>query len=253
MISTKLLGYVCYWSLASVLMGLLGVSLVHAGPCDQHLKPIPDRTGYMQRSGRCEGLYVSPVSAPTLELISLLRGKLEYDLDTDKQLEVTPPKVPPTAPGPLYIRAVARPLKTYYRMDATIALGDRLIWPLLDVLEPLRLDASRIGLYAWLQTDTGKLFVPLRVALQRAAPSVGPIETVIRSTVDVEALLWRVAGNQETVSAWQQAGVNIAAGQPVSLDVPEGPQAILHLEVAAKALHQDIWAKLFLDVWRDQP
>src|SRR5216683_4982848 len=68
------LGLVCLVTLACASAGSA------EPPCDPALRPVQGEAGYTPRRNRCEGLYVSPISAPGLELVSLLRGKIRYDL-----------------------------------------------------------------------------------------------------------------------------------------------------------------------------
>ena len=235
------------------LMSALVVTTVQAAQCDPHLKPIDDRLGYVLRSGRCEGLYVSLVSAQTLEPISLLRGRLHYPLQPDVQLTISAPDVADISSAPVQVRAVARPLKTYYRMDAVLPANRRIVWPVQDVLLPWRLDAGSISVYGWVDTKDGLLYVPLRIVPQGASLPQEPIELVVRSTVDVETLMWRVAVAGVQASAWSRVGTGLSAGQPTTITLPDGPRAILRLEVMAKVQNRDSWSQLSLRVLRDQP
>lgn len=239
----------CVLWLGTVLSGY--ESLLYAVPCDQGLTPIAGHVGYTVRDNRCEGFYVSPVSAPSLELISLLRGALRYDLAASEQLHITAPNLGTMATGPLQVRAVARPLRTYYRMDAVLPANGRLVWPVRDVLLPSHLHADRIGVYGWVGTEMKKLFVPLRVAPQGAPASKTPIEVMVRSSVDLDRLVWRIAAPDGQASAWEQGGGKVAAGQPVTITLPEGPPMVLRLDIAAKTENRDSWAKLTLQLIRD--
>ena len=66
-------------------------TLLYAAPCDQKLTPIAGQVGYTAGKNRCAGFYVSSVSGPTLEIISLLRGPLRYDLKPQAQLLIIAP------------------------------------------------------------------------------------------------------------------------------------------------------------------
>lgn len=235
--------------------GLLSLSVgscVDAAPCDQDLTPLSGDVGYMARDNRCEGFYVSPVSAPSLELISLLRGRLHYDLDSPTPLLITAPARRTIQPGPIRVRAVALPLRTYYRMDAVLPEGGQLTWP-KHVLSPSRLYAERVGVYGWIGPETEKLFVPLRVFQQGTPPPKTAIEVMLRSAVDLEGLVWRLTVGDSPSPAWQQGEANIPAGQPVTIRLPDGPVTRVRLDVAAKVENRDRWAKLTLRLIRDQP
>jgi hypothetical protein len=193
------------------------------------------------------------VSAQSLELISLLRGKLHYDLRPDVQLTIIGPDLSGIAQGPIQVRAVAQPLRTYYRMDTVLPKKGRLLWPIKDVLLPLRLHADRVGVYGWIEAQPEKLFVPLRVTSQGGSLPQVPIEVIVRSSLDVEGLVWRLAVDNNDPPPWQTAGTNVPAGHPVTITLPEGPRTILRLEVAAKVENRAQWSKLNLRILRDVP
>jgi hypothetical protein len=193
------------------------------------------------------------VSAQSLELISLLRGKLHYDLQPDVQLTIVGPDLSGMAQGPIQVRAVAQPLRTYYRMDTILPKNHRLLWPVKDVLFPLRLHADRVGVYGWIETQPEKLFVPLRVIPQGGSLPRMPIEVIVRSSLDVEGLVWRLAADKSDPPPWQTGGTNVPAGHPVTITLPEGPRTILRLEVAAKVENRAQWSKLNLRILRDVP
>src|SRR5262249_47462123 len=96
--------------------------------CDAHLQPIPGSQGYQKRTGavRCEGMYRSPVSGFGLEVVSFITGGLSFDLERDRQLSVLVPVTPSLLGEAVHVRAVGLPLRTYYRMDALVAPGERL-------------------------------------------------------------------------------------------------------------------------------
>jgi hypothetical protein len=252
MVLTQLLCRVFFYVLPGYLFCVLAVLPVHA-QCDQSLRPISGQAGYTPRGDRCEGLYVSDVSAQSLELISLLRGKLHYDLQPHVQLTIVGPDISSLAQGRIQVRAVAQPLNTYYRMDTVLPTNLRMMWPVKDVLLPLHLHADRVGVYGWIETQPEKLFVPLRVIPQGASLPRVPIEVIVRSSLDVEGLVWRMAVDNTNPPPWQTAGANIPAGHPVTITLPEGPRTILRVEVAAKIENRAQWSKLNLRILRDVP
>jgi hypothetical protein len=166
----------------------LDLASAQGNPCDPGLHPVSDPTGYIPRGSRCEGVYVSPVSASSLELISLLRGKLHYKLQPKTQLILSSPNIADIASGPVRTRAIARPLRTYYRMDATLPTTRRMSWSIDDVLLPLRLSADSIGVFGWVEKGTEKIYVPLRVAQPGDSTPAGAVELMVRSAVDIDRL-----------------------------------------------------------------
>jgi hypothetical protein len=240
--------------LVALVLGLASPARPETRPCDRGLTPIRDPTGYTLRGNRCEGLYEAPVSSTGLELVSLTRGKLRFDLDPALQLTVSAPDPGDAAPGPVRVRAVAKPLRTYYRMDAELPPTRQLSWPVRDVLWPQRLAAHRIGLFGWVERDGERIFVPLRVGIQGERVAPGTVDLVVRSTADVERVVWRWwAESGPGPGGWRSLAGSTPAGQPITIVVPEGPRAIVRVDVTAKLPGSDEWARLTLRLLRDQP
>lgn len=241
------LGLVCLVVLACASVGSA------EPPCDPALRPVQGEAGYTPRRNhvdrdafRCEGLYVSPISAPGLELVSLLRGRIRYDLQPQARLIVRAPSSPSGGTGGIHIRAMALPLKTYYRMDATLDESRQIEWPVGEVLLPLGLDPARIGVFGWVETDRSKLFLPLRVAPKGTPSGREPIEIGVRTTTTLDRLLWRVA--EESPSAqpgrWEPLTGDFSAGKTITISLPEGPAGVLIVEVVGQLHGSQEWTRL---------
>jgi hypothetical protein len=235
---------------------LVGVSVAASAPanqCDNTLQPIAGDLGYVWRGGRCEGLYTSLVAASSLELVSLLKGKLHFNPQPDLRLEASAPNVSAMVRGPIRVRVVALPLKTYYRMDAVLPASHRMTWA-GEVLHELELYAHMIGAFGWVEVGTQKVFVPLQVGQQGASLPQAAVEMMVRSPVAVETLKWRasVVGQRgATPSPWLDAVTSpVPAGQPVAIALPGGAPAMLHIEVAAKEQNTTKWSRLEIQVIR---
>ena len=248
--------YVCL--LGAVLFFVLGLIPVQAASCDPVLAPFPGSDlGYTSLGDRCEGFYVSNVSSESLEVVSVLYGNLHFDWKPDVIMEVSAPGY---TKGAVNIRAVAIPLKTYYRMDGIVSPKGSMRWPIGDVVFPGKLTARRLGLFGWVGTESDKTFVPLRVSQKNIAKSKPAKENtylIVRSSVDVETVLWRyssVAGNRcGKLNEWQEhheAPVN--AGWPVTIALPHSSaqKGNLCLEIAAKERDNDEWLSLSIRIWR---
>ena len=243
--------------------GVLLVLLMTAGDgagksCDRTLTPFPgSQLGYKPLTNRCEGFYVSRVSSGSLEVVSLTRGRLDYEWRADVVLEVT---APAAADRPINIRAVAIPLKTYYRMDSELPPGEKLIWPLRDILHPGKLTADRVGVFGWTGDRGDKEFFPVRV--RQIAPledqtgqEADVVTLVVRSSVDVDSFLWRMSERDGdrclAFGGWQKIlQAPRHAGAPVMIQLPEGENSAegLCVEVAAKERQSDDWLKLSLRI-----
>jgi hypothetical protein len=206
------------------------------------------KSGYQSRGNRCEGLYVSNVGSRSLAVMSFTLGRLQYDLASPAPIEVT-------APGqtqPVNVRAVAIPLKTYYRMDATLAPHATLLWPMKDVLAPEGLTDSRIGIFGWRLTDEKETLVPLRVAAKGASASRTPL-LIIQASFDAEKVKWRWGasgqGQCSKLGAWQDAIQQpVSAGWPIAIDLSELPVGPHCLEAMAQSGSSTEWSPLKLRI-----
>lgn len=229
-----------------------------AASCDATLSPFPgSQLGYRPLTNRCEGFYVSNVSSGSLEVVSLIQGRLNYEWRPDVVLEVS---APPASSQPINVRAVAIPLKTYYRMDGELPPGGKLVWPIRDILYPGKLTADRIGIFGWIGDTGDRQFVPVRV--RQIAPMADPASTetdsahlVVRSSVDVDSILWRMSESPDercqAFGRWQEVPqAPRHAGAPVLIRVPETADqtAGICLEVAAKERRSEDWLKLSIRI-----
>lgn len=216
--------------------------------CDERLEPLPGIVGYEWRGNRCEGLYSERTHAMPLEIVSLLVGKLRFDLDRDLRLEVSAPDVAGVAEGPVRVRATALPLRTYYRMDAVLTADSSMQWPAKDVLYPKRLGASRIGVFGWVDAEPEKIFVPIWVVQKGKQQPRGSVNVMIRALVDVDTLLWRshVKGEDTSEATEWHAVVTtlLPAGQPVTIPLPDGAMEMLRVEVVAREKISGEWTTL---------
>lgn len=226
--------------------------------CDRALTPFPgSQLGYKSLTNRCEGFYISKVASGSLEVVSLTHGRLNYEWRTDVILEVTAPSA---ADQPVNIRAVAIPLKTYYRMDSELLPGQQFTWPLRDILHPGKLTADRIGIFGWIGEQEDKEFIPIRVRQiapleDRAGHEEDVANLVVRSSVDVDSFLWRLSALEKSrclaFAAWQKiAHAPRHAGAPVLIQLSENENSAagICVEVAAKERQSDNWLKLSLRI-----
>lgn len=245
---------VLFWLILALFLCVPMLVSAQANQCDRNLQPISGNLGYVWRGDRCEGLYTSPVSAHNLEVVSLLKGKLRFELQRNTRLKVTAPNIANVAKGPIQVRVVGLPLKAYYRMDAVLPATGQMLWPVDDVLLPSQLPATMIGLFGWVGPDTKKTFVPLLVTPQGEPPPQGGVELLVRSPVEVEMLKWRasiVGRTPATLPPWQDVvTAPVPAGRPMAITLPDGAPAVLRLEVAAKEQNKGEWSMLEIRVIR---
>jgi hypothetical protein len=244
-----------FWQ--SILPALLATgmsTLTQSGKCDS-LEHAQAPIEYRWRTNRCEGLYRTNAGAGDLELISLLVGRLTFDLAPGSQLEVVAPELGPLITGPIHVRALAIPARVYYRMDATLSESERLLWPIGDVLAPAQLFASRLGVFGWVETDSERVFVPLRV-FERGREVLAPgqqIELRVRSSTALDHVSWRAYPEDATRSRLptrQTAATRVDAWKPVTIILPSGGPGILRVDVDAKPQNSDRWQSVSVRVAR---
>jgi len=210
--------------------------------CDA-LVPAQGQIEYRWRQNRCEGFYRSNVSSGDLELVSLLVGRLPAETTPKSPLEIAAPALQGSLTGPVKVRAVAIPPRTYYRMDATVTPGGRLSWPAGEVLGPAQLSIDRLGVFGWIDASPERVFVPLRVGPggQPARPGE-PIELRVRSASATDWVRWRAhidGAPPQDLPEWQEAARGLDAWKPVTIPLPAGGAAIFRVDVRAKPQNSD--------------
>ena len=223
----------------------LAPSLAMAGTC-ANLRPQDGPNGYRLRPSpnRCEGLYQSPVAGESVELLSFVRHRIAFDPHTDKMLTITAP--PFSAAGaqalsgkPVAVVARALPLHVYYRMDAQVAAGGSLPWPIAEIVLPAGLEPGDLGVVGMVQGPNSECVRPhgrdgLQASLQVAGH--GPVSVItFRAPSDLDSFRWSLHA-EGAQPDFKQAGLGrtLRAGDPISITL-EGPLgSVLTLEIAAK-------------------
>jgi len=228
----------------TAILGLAQLGL--AQPCDPRIRPVDNPTiQYRARGNRCEGLYQSEVSAAVLDIVGVMDGVFQFALDPKEIIELSAPL---SRKQPVAIRAVGVPLKTYYRLDATLQPGETLTWPVNAVLLPQALASSKIGVFGWIGDEHQKTYIPVRAtaALQPGADD-GQIRLSLRASSTVSHVRWRagdiVNGASSGLSAWQAAPkATYRPGEPIVILLPASASGELYVEVAAQNQHGE-WLK----------
>jgi hypothetical protein len=222
--------------------------LVHATDiqCDTTIKP-DIQFGYGKRDAtRCEGFFIAPTSG-SLELVSLIHGRLAFELSSNTRLEIRTWKTVPAN-----VRAVALPLRAYYRMDALIDSSEGLAWPLADVVAPAHLSDERLGIFAWTSDGRGKVYLPIEVRDTRKLwpQQPEPVTLTLRSDIDLESIKWRHGLEQKdrcgTPGDWQNAFSNgpRKAGQRIDIPISNLGSGEFCVEAFGKPRNSDQWVPL---------
>jgi hypothetical protein len=207
------------------------------------------KSGYQNRGNRCEGLYVSKVGSRSLAAMSFTLGRVRFELAPAGAIEVT-------APGqtqPVNVRALAIPVKTYYRMDATLTPGATLQWSMKDVLAPEGLTDTRIGVFGWRGAEDDRTLVPVRVTSPGASSASRAPLLIIQASFDAQKVKWRWGATRgqgcSALSAWQDAIRRpVSAGWPIAIDLAALPAGTHCLEAVAQSDASTDWSPLKLRV-----
>lgn len=224
--------------------------------CDNTLRSTGGGYGYVLREAdkRCEGNYESDVASTRLELVSMTFGPVGYGKE-DPTLAVSVPPVAELDITSVSVRGTAIPRKIYYRMDAVLAPGDVMHWPLRAVIHPSGLEDSDLGVLAWADVDDDRLYLPVNVQPAMAGGSMPPPPTDVLiklvSTHHLEHLHWRLKG--EGAQAWAPLngrGRTIKAGRPVLFSLPVHLRGEVKLEFVGKVLNAAGRSILSFRMWR---
>ena len=152
------------WHLTAFLLvsSAIASALSAATPqCDPYLPVSTDNPfGYRLRGGRCEGVYIQPVSVTPLIVASF--GQINVpELPAELLIEWAP------AGREVRLRGMSSKPKAYYRMDSRQPAKARSYrWP-ADVLTALKLSTKDIGVVAWTEEKTGNtvrdVYRPVRI------------------------------------------------------------------------------------------
>jgi hypothetical protein len=232
------------------LFGLWSEALGQVRSCSR-LQPVGGAAGYQLRSGdsRCEGFYQSPVAGESLELLSLTSGRIDYRIHDDGTVHITAPNVSALNSAEIQVQARALPLGTYYLMESSIPSAGLMKWPMAPILAPAKLTPDTIGVIGWVEKDERRILVPVLVS-ERPSPreSGKSIIALLRSSIDLDALLWRSWPNNssEKPPEWKRLGNGpraLRGGQPIEVELEPG-KGIRMVEVVAKASNSDRWLAL---------
>lgn len=200
-----------------------------AEPCDPDLDPIDGATGYQARpTAMCEGLFVSRVGAPAIELVSLTRGQpIKGSAASTLRLSVAGAASP--ASGPVRLRAVGIPPGLYYRMDADVGPGQTFLWQASRVLGAINVPLQQIGIFAFFDDRTGTpVYLPVTVTPAAGAGTDLPSTTTaeLRPSTMIDDAHWRfIASGQAGGQTAGWADVDLADDR-LTITLPSGPGSL---------------------------
>ncbi|ABG40956.1 hypothetical protein Patl_2440 [Paraglaciecola sp. T6c] len=222
-------------------------TLALSSTCDTQLLKRADSgaNGYRDRSGICEGLYESPVSAD-FELVSMLNAPLIEHFSKDDVIQIMQPNLTQQmSTSSISIRGLALKPRLYYRMDTTFDASATISWPVNEVLSTIKLDAQELGIYGWQETNKGMVYIPVDAKIANSpAKTAAAFDTqvIVRAGVPIKKIAWRLLG--EGVSdKYVNESKSYAVGAPIPILItwPSTLPQIIKLEVAAKPMTSNEW------------
>jgi len=221
-------------------IAVLSDAYASTAACDTSLSPSQGGTGYGARDGRCEGMYVSPVSGEEIGIVSVTHGRIAYELSPGARVRVSiRDTVLPVVKSPIRVRARGRYSGTYYRMDALLDDALQVDWPVDDVLRPEGLSSELLGVLCWYESPgLGRVFVPACVSCEESAQAA--VICVSTSSAFAE-LYWRYYADGVLPNEYRRAATHVLPGDVVEVTVPPGPQALLVVEFEGRLVNDAGW------------
>lgn len=230
----------------------LGLAMARS-VCEPELLERADRgrLGYQQRNDdtRCEGFLEMPTATEDdLELLSLVRGTLEYEPKRHRHLRISSPDVSDLTDEPVRVQAFGLYEGLRYRMDAVLPHGRPMIWPITSVLVPGGVEADQVGVYGMVGQGSERIFIPVSIAADHSDPDpAAPIHITVRTPVDVKRMFWRLAAEDAPWPKFQKIPRSqIPAGEWIMFVLPEGAPDLVRIQVhGIPAYHEHaVWLKL---------
>ena len=215
------------------------------------LQAVAGAAGYQLRPEICGARGSTSLPSPerALNFLSLTSGPVDYQLRDNGSVRITAPNVGALNSAEIQVQAKALPLGTYYLMESSIPSAGLMKWPMAAVLAPARLTPDSIGVVGWVDRDENGILVPVSVS-ERAPPTASrkSIIAIVRSSIDLDELLWRSWRNasSEKTPEWKKRGDAtraVRAGQPIELELEPG-KGVRTVQIAAKVSNSDRWLQL---------
>jgi hypothetical protein len=208
-------GRVAYPARGLMTLGVLAIGVISAAvpsplpaqryECALRLQPWSAATGYRLRTDRCEGMYVGLQSGEIVQVVSLVKGGLHYDLQGrpgrvagDSVLNVHVPRLPGQFGPTVSVRGSARESNLNWALDATLSHGHPLRWNLRDVITPEQLSSDRIGLVGAAEAVSGgrrrRVYIPVEIRRGAAAADAPDSTEVVVKIQSAAEMGWSTRG-----------------------------------------------------------
>ena len=130
-------------------------------------------------------------------------------------------------------------------MDAEIAPGERLDWPVKDIIRRARLRPSVLGAYGFEKEGKRTLYLPLKIHQAQKKQRAGRdhVTIAVRTGTSLETVKWRVVKKGSFKKEWKTATKRPVPAQAiVRFNVPFENEGITQIEMAAKERATETWS-----------
>lgn len=208
-----------------------GESIYAAATCSPSIAPSPPIPFGPRGSGnstRCEGFFKAQIAGRLFDLVSFTKG-----LPAIPPQNVAEIQLAPDVPVQSELTIVARSISAseFYQMSASVAPGNKLVWPLNDVVLQQNGPRSQIGLLGhFIESDGTQVFV----ALAGANAATSDIQFRVRTTATVLNLKmrWRPDDASGVYVAWNLIKKKAQAGEVIDLNLSALPVGRQFIEIA---------------------
>lgn len=192
-------------------------------------KALTSADGYRQRANddRYEGLYKLQVGAPSLDVVSVTQGGIDYELSNKGKLFITAPRLP--AYKEIGVSGNSFKLEWNYRLDALLKTNTSKAVPMSEVLQPKVIYPGNLGVFGYIgEPQAPTFYVPVRVTGQAKADSPDEVQILLLPGTQLEKISWQYAvaaqGKCQSFVAGTlpAGGKRFAALTPITLRLPFG-------------------------------
>lgn len=157
-------------------------------PCDPAVKPDDSQYSYRVRTGdvRCEGTVIRFRSGERINLVSFTAGDIRYNLNESGILVITTPET--EYHTDLHVQGLNHSMNSNisYRLDMVMPEKLQKRIPIGEVLLHLKISPAHMGLFAYLNRDGKKIYLPVKAQMEGAR--TGYTETLSQSKYKISII-----------------------------------------------------------------
>jgi len=249
----KIIFYICRFIAFILIVQVPLPALAQNANCNLSEFPSSNKKlGYQARSNgslRCEGIYKSKISSG-FEILSFTRQQVftkgvdELNINSKTKFKIPLKNI--------QIIGKSLPSNFYFRMDASIKVGEEFTWPMSDVVKNLTELENNIGIYGRAELNNVEFVVPLEVKVDNvkkkackskdcnAKQFLGRL--IIRTYEDINTVYVYKQGDED--NSYLLLNDEYEAREPIIIEIPGWtPQSIddniLQLEIQLKPVDSD--------------